>query len=228
MLWACAHGPCRLDQQRIDLLDRRNGIEQQRPGAAIDNHRDLRQFANPEQQDEHRQQRKRCGVAANLDELIQEIAEPGIPADHQTKRNDQHDRNQKSAQGAQQAGGDVFVELAGLRKLPAGRDHFRKRRQEHLIDQAQPRSGLPYRQQRHQQQRPVPEDTQPAELSAGGDKSFQFEQDALMNPRVGDDSGALVGFPLAGLKLRFDEGNDLAPASQQAGGGGQDFPQRNE
>ena len=41
LLRGCAHGPRRLDQQRIDLLDGSNGVEQQRPGAAIDHHRDL-------------------------------------------------------------------------------------------------------------------------------------------------------------------------------------------
>ncbi|WOH57515.1 hypothetical protein [Bradyrhizobium sp. BWC-3-1] len=69
--------------------------------------------------DEDRQQRKRRGVAADLDELVHEIAETRIPTDGHAKRDDQGDRNQKSAQGTQQAGGDVIIELAGLRKLPA-------------------------------------------------------------------------------------------------------------
>src|SRR5437867_2175878 len=69
---------------------------------------------------------------------------------------------------------------------------------------------------------------QPTELSAGGDECFQLEQDALMNPRVGDDSGAFVRFLPAGLKLGFDEGDHPAAPAQQSGGGRQDFHQRNE
>jgi hypothetical protein len=39
-----------------------------------------------------------------FDELIEQIAEPAVPADHYSQRNHQYDGDQKPAQGAQQAG----------------------------------------------------------------------------------------------------------------------------
>lgn len=45
-----------------------------------------------------RQYRERCGVLADLGELLQEISELGAPSDAEAKRDDQGDRHQKSAQ----------------------------------------------------------------------------------------------------------------------------------
>src|SRR5437016_3714906 len=66
---------------------------------------------------------------------------------------------------------------------------------------------------------------QPAQGSAGGNERRQFAHHALVDRRVGDDTGALVGFDLSGLKLRFDQGHNLAAAAHQSGGSGQDLPQ---
>ncbi|WP_156952410.1 hypothetical protein [Bradyrhizobium sp. WSM1743] len=58
--------------------------------------------------------------------------------------------------------------IAGLRKLPAGYDDLRERWwQEDRIDQSEPGSCLPEEQQRDQQQRALPESSQPAAQETG-------------------------------------------------------------
>ncbi|MGY4353495.1 hypothetical protein ACVWXM_010012 [Bradyrhizobium sp. GM7.3] len=125
-------------------------------------HRDLEGSRMSRNRMKIRQYRERCGVLADLGELLQEISEPGAPSDAEAKRDDQGDRHQKSAQGTQHARRDVVVQFFCLRTCHPPAGHLRERRQEHRIGQAEVRSRLPHRQRHEEQDGGMPEYGEPA------------------------------------------------------------------
>jgi hypothetical protein len=117
-----------------------------------ENYRDLREFADAEEDDEHRKQGKGRGVSAELQQRIQKFFHPRKPADHQPQRHRSHHGEGKSGGRSLQAGEDVDNQLSACDRGDEGLKNVRKGGQKGPVEEPEPRHRLPQQEydQHHQ------------------------------------------------------------------------------
>ena len=131
------HGLRQPQQGGVDGAHGADGVEQDRPCARVHHDGDLRRLADPQEQDEHRQQGQGGGVEEHLQQRAEEIGDRPVPADEQTERYGYGDGYAESAERTHQAAPCVVGQLAVGHQLPPGLGDLAERRQEGPVHQAE-------------------------------------------------------------------------------------------
>src|SRR5207245_10642423 len=101
-------GPRDLDEVRIEVAHSGRGVDEDREDRAQEDDRDLGLDADPEPDDEERQQHDAWRRVEERDERVERIAEPLVPADEESRDDAEYERGGVAGDEMQCAAGQVL------------------------------------------------------------------------------------------------------------------------